>query len=583
MKSLALILSSIVQPLRRRNARVVLWLVVGVTALIAVYSVIFHQIMAYEDRSYSWPTGIYWTLTVMSTLGFGDITFESDAGRIFSVIVLISGALFILVLLPFVFIQFIFMPWMARRDASRTPRRLGSDFSGHLIITQLGPVTDAVIRRAKGMGLRYALIVEDPAEAVSLSDRGYVVMLGPLDDPATYEAARASEAAMVIANQSDMTNTNTVFTVKELDPTVRTVAIASSPPAVEILNRAGCDTVVQLGELLGGAMVRRVLGRDARSRVVGAFDDLLVAEASVLGTPLVGQTVAQAALRTRCQVNIAGLWQRGRFEIPGPDSVIETNDVLILVGSREQLDAYDELFALDGHHADHVIVVGGGRVGRAAARALLAEGIGCRIIEVRPDRIRDPELYVQGDASDLEVLERAGLAEANSILITTHDDDFNVYLSIYCNQIAPEMQVIARSNRDRNVATLNRAGADSVLSYASVGATAVLNSLGDNDSLVLAEGLEMFSSPLPPAMAGRTLAQAKVRELTGCNVVAVTKDGCSTPNPDPGEPLVAGSSLVLIGDMESQDRFLQRFPADPGSRIGGRAPGAARSGRARKA
>lgn len=567
MKALGLILSSIVQPLRRRNTRVVVWLLVGLIVLIALYTTIFHEIMAYEDRSYSWATGIYWTLTVMSTLGFGDITFESDIGRIFSVVVLISGALFILVLLPFVFIQFVFMPWITKRDAERAPRRLGPDHSGHVLLTELGPVTDAVIRRLRNMQIRYALIVADPAEALALSDRGYDVMVGPPDDPATYEAARATEAAMVVAAQSDAANTNVVFTVKELDPSIPTVATASSESAVDILHRAGCDTVVQLGELLGHAMSRRILGRDARCAVVGSFGDLVVAEANAADTPLVGKTVRDAGLRSRCQVNIAGIWQRGKLELPTPDSVIESTDVLILVGSEAQLAAYDGLFGLDEPKPSHVIVVGGGRVGRAAATALLSEGIGCRIIEVRPDRIRDPDLYQLGDASDIDVLRAAGLDDANSVLVTTHDDDFNVYLTIYCRQIAPSLQIIARSNRDRNVATLNRAGADSVLSYASLGATAVLNSLGDNDSLVLAEGLEMFSSPLPHSMAGRSLAQARVRELTGCNVVAVTHDGRTIPNPDPKKPLPAGSSLVLIGHVEAQVAFLERFPANPTSRL----------------
>ena len=73
-------------------------LLVVLCVLIAVFTVIFHVLMAREGRDHSWATGVYWTLTVMSTLGFGDITFESDAGRIFSVVVLVAGALFILVL-----------------------------------------------------------------------------------------------------------------------------------------------------------------------------------------------------------------------------------------------------------------------------------------------------------------------------------------------------------------------------------------------------------------------------------------------------------------------------------------------------
>lgn len=523
--------------------------------------------MASEGRSYSWATGVYWTLTVMSTLGFGDITFESDLGRIFSVVVLISGAMFILVLLPFVFIQFIFMPWMAKRDASRTRRRLDTSFEGHIILTQLDPVTDAVIRRSEKINMKYVLITPDPAEAVVLHERGYTVMVGQLDDPATYEAARASFSAMVVTTQSDMTNANIVFTASELDPAVTTVATASSKPAVDILTKAGCDTVIELGELLGQAMSRRVLGRDGCTRVVGSFDNLLVAEAAVDGTELVGMTIRGTKLRERCKVNIAGVWRQGKFMMPEPDLLISELDVLILVGSASQLETYDAMFGHETTASSHLVIVGGGRVGRAAASALTKEGIECKIIEINEDRIRDPDLYVLGDASDLSVLEQAGLRDADAILITTHDDDFNIYLTIYCGQIAPDIPVIARSNRERNVATLNRAGAEFVLSYASLGATAILNCLGDNDALVLAEGLEMFSTPLPKGMIGRSLAQARVRELTGCNVVAIAREGHTTPNPDPATPFPADVSLVLIGDLEAQARFLERFPADPNSRI----------------
>jgi len=43
-------------------------------ALVVIYSVLFRYIIEMEGRQYSWVTGFYWTLTVMSTLGFGDIT-----------------------------------------------------------------------------------------------------------------------------------------------------------------------------------------------------------------------------------------------------------------------------------------------------------------------------------------------------------------------------------------------------------------------------------------------------------------------------------------------------------------------------
>lgn len=73
--------------------------------MVGVYSIAFHFIMAAEGEHHSWLTGLYWTLTVMTTLGFGDITFKDDLGKLFSILVLLSGVIFLLVVLPFTFIQ----------------------------------------------------------------------------------------------------------------------------------------------------------------------------------------------------------------------------------------------------------------------------------------------------------------------------------------------------------------------------------------------------------------------------------------------------------------------------------------------
>jgi Trk K+ transport system NAD-binding subunit len=206
-----------------------------------------------------------------------------------------------------------------------------------------------------------------------------------------------------------------------------------------------------------------------------------------------------------------------------------------------------------------VIIIGGGRVGRAAARNLAAAGLDYRLVEQQADRMRDPERYVIGDAADLSVLERAGIRETSSVIITTHDDDVNVYLTIYCRRLRPDVRIIARARLDRNVSTLHRAGADAVLSYASTGATAVWNVLSRDNTLQIAEGLDVFRVPLPADLAGRALQDSQIRETTGCTVVAMAVDGRLESSPDAHAPLPAGADLVLIGDADSEHRFLNRY------------------------
>jgi voltage-gated potassium channel len=569
LKTVGVLLSSISAPLRRWNVRLLGWLLVAFVVMVVAYSAIFHELMAMEGRSFTWPTSVYWTLTVMSTLGFGDITFESDVGRIFSMVVLLSGATFILVVLPFTFIQFVFTPWMRARESSRAPKELEDQVSGHIVLTRHDAVTDALIERARHANLPYVLIVPDLDDALRLHDQGYRVMRGALDDPGTYRAARVDQAALVAATNADTTNTNIAFTVRELSETVPIVATADAEASIDILELAGCDQVLHLGDLLGRALSRRIVGGDSRAHVVGAFGGLLVAEASVSGTSLVGQCLRDLDLRNRYGVNVLGVWRRGDFERARADTELGERDALILAGNDQQLTAYDEEFAVDAVTDRPVLILGGGRVGRSVGRALDEIDVPWRIIEKLPERIKDEEHYVLGDAAELDVLERAGLHDAAAVLVTTHEDDVNVYLTLYVRRLRSDVQIIARSTHERNVSTLHRAGADAVLSYATLGATALWNAIGDDRRLVVAEGLEVFQVAIPERMVGRSLEQVGLGEKTGCDVLAIERHGIVSA-PDPTAPLPSDADLVVIGDEEAERAFLDRFPVPEQRVIRGR-------------
>jgi Trk K+ transport system NAD-binding subunit len=559
IKTFALYASHLSASVRQRNVRLLLKLLAAFAVLVAVYSAVFHVLMDREGQSHSWPTSVYWTLVTMTTVGFGDITFESDAGRIFSVVVLLSGSTFLLVLLPFTFIQFVFVPWMSMREAARAPRSLPADTRDHLVLTALGPIEDALVRRAEHAGVPYVVLAGDLDEALRLHDRGYRVMVGSLDDPDTYRAARVDQAALVAATRTDTANTNITFTVREISRDVLVVATASSRASVDILELAGADQVLQLGDMLGRDMAQRTLGPDGSAHVIGEFGGLSIAEAAVGGTAMVGRTLADVKLRARLGIGVIGVWDRGQFDIATADTRLRPSTVLIIAGTPDQLAEYDASYATHGVSDRPAIVIGGGRVGRAAGAAFAEAGVPFSIVEQRPDRVRDPAHYVVGDAAELAVLEQARIREASSVVITTHDDDVNVYLAIYCRRLRPDIHIVGRANLDRNVSTLYRAGADAVLSYAATGATAIWNRFRENDTVMVVEGLNLFRTPVPRGLVGRTLAEAHLRRTTGCNVVAIERDGTVEANPSPTEPLPADARLVLVGDAEDEARFAAAF------------------------
>lgn len=543
----------------RINAIALLRFLAILSGLVILYSILFHYLMAYEGRQESWITGFYWTLTVMSTLGFGDITFQSDLGRVFSTIVLMSGIIFLLVLLPFTFIEFFYAPWMKAQEIARAPTSLPKETEGHVIITQHDAVTSALVEKLTRYHYPYVILVQDLSEALRLHDLGYRVVRGELDNPETYRLLRVERAALVATTANDRLNTNVAFTVREVSESVPIIATANAPASVDILELAGSNHVVQLGEMMGQSLVRRVSGGDTMAHIIGRFGELLIAEATVRNTPLVGQTLAQSRLRERVGISVLGTWERGEFETARPDIRIEQGTVLVLAGSEEQIAQYNRLLCPEQPVSAPVLIIGGGRVGRAAGRALAERGMDYRIIELLAERVRESEKYIVGDAAELSVLVAAGIQEAPAILVTTHDDDTNIYLTIYCRRLRPHVQIISRARLERNIATLHRAGADFVLSYASMGSSAILNLLNRSNILMVAEGLDVFEMPIPANLVGKSIANLDIRQQTGCTVVALKRNGITTVNPDPHEPLAPDSQLILIGTVAAENRFLKRY------------------------
>jgi Trk K+ transport system NAD-binding subunit len=403
------------------------------------------------------------------------------------------------------------------------------------------------------------VLVAELAEALRLHDEGYHVMLGDLNDPETYNRARAARAALVVTTRSDTTNTNVAFTVREISESVAIVATASSQASLDILHLAGCTQVLQFAEMLGQALARRVVGRDAKTHVIGQFGELLIAEAAALNTPLVGRSLRDIRLREHANVNVVGVWDRGRFQIAGPETRIRSSSVLVMAGSRDQLDAYDALFCIYERGDKPVVIIDGGRVGRSVAATLQSEGIDYRMIDRQREHVLDSGKVIAGDAAELEVLQQAGIMDTATIVITTHDDDMNVYSTIYCRRLRPNIHILGRANLERNISTLHRAGAEFVMSYASMGANVLFNLLKRADILLLAEGLDAFRIPVPAALVGRSLADSGIREDTGCNVVAVVQSDEFNVNPDAYQPLPADAELVEIGDVESETRFFGKF------------------------
>lgn len=557
--------SHLLRFLHRANSKpnyLTVWKFLGLlTLLVVIYSLLFHVLMLYEGRDFTWVTGFYWTMTVMSTLGFGDITFHSDLGRLFSIVVLMSGIVFLLIILPFVFIQFFYAPWLEAQERRKTVRELPEGTTNHVIITHVDPITLRLIERLSKQHIPYAIVVADQQEAHDLLDRGYNVIVGEPDMPNTYRRLRVDRAALVVVTNDDLVSTNICFTIREVNEEVPIITNADQAHSIDILEFSGNTSVFQFSTMLGESLAQRALGVGRTANVIGRFDDLIISEMPAKYTKLAGKTLAQSKIRQKTGVTVIGLLEKGTFKAATPQTEISSQTILMLVGSKQQLQSFAENFPVrvePRSDSAQVLILGGGRVGQAAAVTLGKHGISYRIVEKRPMKVADIDHYhvISGDAADINILKTACIETVRSVIVTTHSDEMNIYLTFYCRRLRPDVQIISRSSLERNVSKLHMAGADLVMSYTSLAAGVIFQLLKPDDFSLYAEGLAVFHRPAGRRFSGKTIIESTIREQTGFSVIAIRRHERLTVSPAPDLQLEEEDEIYVIGNAENAALFL---------------------------
>jgi voltage-gated potassium channel len=548
----------------RANLRALLKYVLTLVALITLYAVVFHVIMVrVEGQQHSWITGFYWTLVVMTTLGFGDITFITDTGRLFSILVLLSGVVLLLVMLPFMFISLFYAPWLEARVRMRAPREVPEGTQGHVILTEYDAIASGLVERLKTEHVPYYVIEPDPTTAARMIGEGLSVVAGDNDSSATYQRLNAVGARMLLANCEDTTNTNITITAREIAPELAITATVEEEDSVDVLQLSGATTVLPLKHQLGEYLANRADTGGTDAQVVGAYHGLQIAELPARDTMLAGQTVRDTRLREKTGVSVVGLWERGKLRPAFPDSLIKPDGVIVVAGTASQIAALNALMPGDREGPTSVLIIGAGKVGHAAARALKRKGVEVHAIDrsaaaLEPMR-EDGVVPFAGDAADRRLLDQAGIHRVSSVLLTTNDDAMNIYLAVFCRRLNPSLRIVSRITHERNVEAIHRAGADFALSYTTLGVDSVMSLLRGYELVVLGEGVELFSIDVPPSLRGRRLADSGIGSGTGMSVVALDRGGTLVTRLTGETPLENGAALLMLGSLGQRRKFAELF------------------------
>jgi Trk K+ transport system NAD-binding subunit len=560
MKTISAELAYFLRGRAKQNLKVLLYYCGFLLLLILTYAVLFRYLMLHlEGREFSFIAGVYWAITVMTTLGFGDITFHTDVGYIFATVVTVSGVIFLLIILPFGLISLFLAPWIEQRLRYRPSFSLPPETSGHVLVFGVNPTARVLLRNLQSRKIPFVVITEDYEVSLRLEEEENVrVVCGAATDKKLLERVRVASARYIFANLSDTQNTNLCLTVRSMCSTP-IAAVVADPDHIELLRLAGADKAVPLARILGRNLGIRSTTRGALAHVIDSFGHFQIAELPVYGTPFANLTLEQARIRQQTGMTVIGVWERGVFTVPHRDTLLPPDSLVVLAGTRDQLRTMEQL---TGEHKedDLVFILGHGRIGCAAANFLDRKPVPYILIDAHENQNCQKHIAVIGDATNRHLLHKSGIEHAKGVIVTTNDDSTNIFLTLSSRNSSPHVRIVARANSEDNVEQLYAAGADFVVSNASVGANILMNILESKESIFLTEGVSIFRRNVPETLVGLNIEESKIRPMTGCSIVAIESEGEEPQlSPEPEVRLRGNNKLVLIGSPEQEETFGQLF------------------------
>lgn len=136
---------------------------------------------------------------------------------------------------------------------------------------------------------------------------------------------------------------------------------------------------------------------------------------------------------------------------------------------------------------DHIILLGYGELTEPILETLSQQHVDVAVItanEADSRRLAEREIPVlTADPSDEEPLQRAGIVDASAVIAATNNDAQDALAILTAKQLNPDVTIVAAATQRENVAKLRRAGADRVISPATIGGRLLANSaVGGRDA-----------------------------------------------------------------------------------------------------
>lgn len=218
---------------------------------------------------------------------------------------------------------------------------------------------------------------------------------------------------------------------------------------------------------------------------------------------------------------------------------------------------------------NHVIICGFGRNGQQAAKDLLAHNHEFIIIDQRKDvfmkNFKSSHKFIEGDATQDEILSEARIEKAKSLITTLPEDADNLFVALTARSMNPNIKIISRASSESSEKKLKIAGVNSVVMPERVGGAHMATLVSHPDIIEFLEHLsikgdnptnieEIVCNDLPKEAINKTIYEIGVRKKTGANIIGLkTPEGEYILNPGADTKVTPNSKIFVLGTKEQID------------------------------
>ena len=426
-----------------------------------------------------------------------------------------------------------------------------------VVIYGYGPEVETLIEELSSRHLPLVVIEEDEATARQLQTSADMQVVHAHLAAETLDLRPLTKAKALVANGSDDDNALFALSAREAGFAGPIVAMIEHPQRRGPMLLAGATAAFTPNHVLAAAIAVRASAKIG-PRVAGVepLDSLLeVAELRVHDqSSLANRTLAETELYTRTGAHIVGQWADDALgSPPAAAEKLEPGTILVAVGAPESIHKLNDM-ARPITQQGPIVMIGFADVGQKLVEILHAAGEDVRVV----DEVERAGVDVVGDVLDVRVLDRAAIAEARVVILALDSDGAALFAAAVVRDHVPEIPLLACVSHVENADRVQRAGADFALSVSQVaGQLLVHHVLGE---MVSHKPRIKMVKLRPGPLAGRHPLAARIRERTGCSVVAVERAGEVLMEIPASLVLEPEDALYICGTPPAFDRYYEEFP-----------------------